>query len=118
MQNYKTLFHHTNIQTEYFLEFVNIKENNSDTNVNKQLCERKVAFYIPEKRIEGSMHHYAAKCASRAVAHISKNRAIEECYRESPNGKMCESVTDGQTHNHETPRAKQKCRHKISYTVP
>lgn len=40
------LFHHTNIQTEYFLEFVNIKENNSDININKQLCERKVAFNI------------------------------------------------------------------------
>ena len=49
---------------------------------------------------------------------ISKNRAIEECYRDSPNGKMCESVTDAQTHNHETPRAKQKCRHKISHFVP
>ena len=108
MQNYKILFHHTNIQTEYFLEFTNIKEDNSDINVSKQLCERKVAFYLPEKRIEGSMHHYAAKCASRAVAHISKNHAIEKCYRESANGKMSESVTDAQTHNHEIPRAKQK----------
>ena len=118
MQNYNILFHHTNIQTEYFLEFVNIKEDNSDINVSKQLCERKVASYLPEKRIEGSMHHYAAKCASRAVAHISKNHAIAECYRESTNGKMSEFVTNGQTHNHETPPAKQKCRHKISYIVP
>lgn len=86
MQNYKIIFHYTNIQTEYFLELSNIKENDSETNVSKQLCERKVAFYIPEKRIEGSMHHYAAKCASRAMAHSSKNQAIEECYRESPNG--------------------------------